>query len=305
MKKYHHINLTFGFTLGLFVMTMGWAYAGTWKSVSQVPAMLSSASAAVINDQIYVLSGTVGYGLRSFFEVYDPVDDGWRPLPPLPVDIYDFALASSGDRLMVTGGRDRASGKAVKNSWLYISNSALWLEVDPLPVAESGHAMVTVGVDTYIIGTYSNKLMRFDSTKQSWDIIMDLPRPTDTASVTTDGSFIYVSADEGQIWRYDVEEKQWTALPPLPQAVSSGALLQINGQLHHFGGVDDASEIATEAHWMLNDRKKWQAAPPLPQRLYNMASAVVGDAAYIVGGASGSGFFSHFTGSDYLYKYED
>ncbi len=304
MKKYRNINLTFGFILGLFAMTMGSAYAGSWKNVSQVPAMLPSASAAVINDQIYVLSGTVGHGMRTFFEVYDPVDDGWRPLSPLPADIYDFALASSGNRLLVTGGRERETGKAVKNSWLYISNSALWLEVDPLPVAESGHAMVTVGADTFIIGTYSGKLLRFDASKQSWDIIMDLPRPTKTASVTTDGTSIFVSVDEGQVWRYDVKEKHWTSLPPLPQAVSSGALLQINGQLHHIGGVDKASENATEAHWILKD-SKWQAATPLPQRRHNMASAVVGDAVYIIGGASGSGFFSYFTGSDYLYKYED
>jgi len=300
MNVFRKINAGFF----LLAMISSSANAGTWQNVSQVPAMLPSASAAVINGQIYVLSGTVGHGLRNFFEVYDPIDDGWRPLSPMPADIYDYGVAATGNRLMVTGGRDRQSGEAVKSAWLYVANSAIWVEVESLPQAEFGHAMINVGSEIYLIGTSSGKLLRFDNVGQNWDIVSDLPASTSSVSVATDGRSIFIGADKGRVWRYDTQKKEWANLPSLPQKLSAGALLYLKDRVHYIGGVNANSETASENHWVLVGRE-WKAAEALPQRRHNMAYAVIGETAYIIGGASGSGFFSFFTGSDYLYKYED
>ena len=57
------------FSLVLLVFSAP-AFAG-WRDVTDLPAAVSDAVAAAVDDGFYVMSGTPGRGLRQFFEFYD------------------------------------------------------------------------------------------------------------------------------------------------------------------------------------------------------------------------------------------
>ena len=65
------------------------AFAG-WRDVTNLPAAVSDAVAAAVDDGLYVMSGAPGQGLRQFFEFYDTKNDGWRPLTPMPATFGGF-----------------------------------------------------------------------------------------------------------------------------------------------------------------------------------------------------------------------
>ena len=75
-----------------------------WREGTRLPTAVPHAVAAEMDGKLYVMSGKVGQGLRSFFEQYDLQNDGWRPLTPLPVNISQYAIAAGTGRVFVTGG---------------------------------------------------------------------------------------------------------------------------------------------------------------------------------------------------------
>ncbi len=287
----------------LSLLTIFPVLAGEWRVVAPVPAMLPSASAVVINDHVYVLSGTVGQGLRQFFEVYDPRDDGWRPLTPLPANIDRFGVGTLNGRIIVTGGRERQTGEAVSDAWLYVHESALWVEVTPLPEAVFGHSVVEFGGALYLIGGEGkNNFWRLDRQLQQWTALPSLPVTTYGAMATSDSNYIYL-VNGATAWRW-APEAGWKQLPDLPEAVANAGVAVLSDGLHVVGGYRDATKSASAKHYVFQSGK-WKTLPNLPQARHLMGTAVYEDRLYVIGGASAGGFFSFFTGSDNLYVFQN
>lgn len=287
----------------LFFILTSTASAGQWRTVAPVPAILPSASAITIGDQIYVLSGTVGHGLRQFFEMYDPLDDGWRPLTPLPANVDRFAASKINGRIVVTGGVDRQSGEAVSGAWLYVHESALWIEIVALPEAVSGHSMVEFDGALYLIGGEGkDNFWRLDRELQQWKTLPALPIKTSGAVAASDDDYIYV-VNGADLWQWS-PDKGWKKQPGLPEAVSNPAVAVMSDGLHVIGGYSKDKKTALASHYVFQ-KGAWKPLPALPQGRHLMGAAVFNERLYIIGGASAGGFFSFFTGSDNLYVFEE
>jgi hypothetical protein len=98
------------------------AFAG-WRDVTNLPAAVSDAVAAAVDDGLYVMSGALGQGLRQFFEFYDTKNDGWRPLTPMPASLWRFSLTAGNGQLFVIGGRDQGTGDMSRGPCLFF---CLW-----------------------------------------------------------------------------------------------------------------------------------------------------------------------------------
>jgi N-acetylneuraminic acid mutarotase len=287
----------------LSVLIVSPVLAGQWRVVAPVPAMLPSASAVAIGDQVYVLSGTVGQGLRQFFEVYDPRDDGWRPLTPLPANIDRFGVGALNGRIIVTGGRERQTGEAVADAWLYVHESALWVEVTPLPEAVYGHSVVEYDGALYLIGGEGkNNFWRLDRQLQDWTVLPPLPVTTHGAVATSDADYIYLISG-AMAWQWS-PAAGWKQMPRLPEAVVNAGIAVMHDGLHVVGGYNETIKSASAKHYVFQSGR-WKSLPNLPQARHLMGTAVLNDRLYIIGGASAGGFFSFFTGSDNLYVFQD
>ena len=100
----------------LSLLLLGTGAAAEWRDVSRLPTAVPHAVAAEMDGKLYVMSGKVGQGLRSFFEQYDLKNDGWRPLTPLPTNISQYAIAAGTGRVFVTGGRDNTTARLAAGS---------------------------------------------------------------------------------------------------------------------------------------------------------------------------------------------
>ena len=91
-----------------------------WREGTRLPTAVPHAVAAEMDGKLYVMSGKVGQGLRSFFEQYDLQNDGWRPLTPLPVNISQYAIAAG------TGGSlSRGGAKTIRRACLRVCGFTL------------------------------------------------------------------------------------------------------------------------------------------------------------------------------------
>ena len=136
------------------------AFSG-WRDVTNLPAAVSDAVAAAVDDGLYVMSGAPGQGLRQFFEFYDTKNDGWRPLTPMPASLWRFSLTAGNSRLFVIGGRDQATGDMSSDVWMYTPQSAIWMELPALPQARAGHASFFADGNVFVIGGVGEKTTVF------------------------------------------------------------------------------------------------------------------------------------------------
>jgi len=96
-------------TSTVFVYTPEEGGEGTWTTSStSTPVPINGASAAVLNDEIYLVGGTNSPALH----IYDPPTDTWRTGAPMPVSLTWPSIGVIGGRLYVAGGYDYSQYKS-------------------------------------------------------------------------------------------------------------------------------------------------------------------------------------------------
>ena len=294
------------FSLVLLVFSAP-AFAG-WRDVTDLPAAVSDAVAAAVDDGFYVMSGTPGRGLRQFFEFYDTKNDGWRPLTPMPASLWRFSITAGNGQLYVTGGRDQATGDMSPNVWMYTPQSAIWVELPALPQARAGHASFFADGSVYVIGGVgekSDRVLRYVSRLGRWETVgAAMPEPVANTAWTKKDDLLIVAGgvradgrDSKTVQAFNIKTLKWSRLAALPQASSGGALGVVDGALHYAGGFSQSAQKVLARHVRYNGRV-WRDLAAMPQGRHQMAYAGSGSEFFIIGGALGGGFYSLFTGSN-------
>lgn len=283
------------------------AFAG-WRDVTNLPAAVSDAVAAAVDDGLYVMSGAPGRGLRQFFEFYDIKNDGWRPLTPMPASLWRFSLTAGNGQLFVTGGRDQATGDMSPDVWMYTPQSAIWVELPALPRARAGHASFFADGSIYLIGGVgekSDRVLRYVSRLGRWETVgAAMPVQVANAAWAKKGDLLIVAGgvradgrDAKTVQAFNIKTLKWSRLAELPQASSGGALGVVDGALHYAGGFSQSTQKVLSRHVRYTD-KGWRERAAMPQGRHQMAYAGSGAQFFIIGGALGGGFYSLFTGSN-------
>lgn len=279
-----------------------------WREGAPLPSAVPAAVGAQMDGGFYVMSGAVGAGMRSFFELYDLRADGWRPLTPLPVALSRFSIAAGGGRVFVTGGRDAQRGALSRQLWLYMPQTALWLQLRPMPVARAGHASFIANGRLFVIGGIGKNARQglvYDIAKAEWRTGMAaMPLALANMAATHIGDEIILAGgvdargrDSRVVLAYNTKTDKWRRLAALPQAASGGALVELDGALHYAGGYSQGGQQVLDGHLRLV-KGRWVAQPAMKQGLHQMAYAAFRNRMVIIGGALGGGFYANFTASD-------
>jgi N-acetylneuraminic acid mutarotase len=279
-----------------------------WKSASALSAAVPKASAAEMEGRLYVMSGSLGTGLRRFFELYDIERDGWRPLTPLPTALRRFSLSAGAGRVFVMGGQDSETGAMSSKLWMYAPESAVWFELANMPLARLGHASFVEQNLIYVLGGFGAEAERVQSynldTGKWQSFAAKIPAIVSDAAVARMGQDYVLAggttetgADSVVVQAFSPATKSWRRLPDLPEASSGGALGVVQGHLHYVGGFSTQRNQVLATHYRLKDGQ-WQNLATMPQGRHQMAYYGTGDALIVIGGALGRGFYSLFTASD-------
>ena len=294
-----------------------------WKQCAQLPAGLRGGKTTVINGKVYCGGGTDDGNDSYIVYCYDPSQDMWIALPPLPVRI--FGLGQVNGKLVAVGGLKKKSTRNETNEvYTYDEGSQKWTEQIIPPMATTRWHPGVLSLQSALIvagGATSTHSLRdavdiFKPDTSQWYRTDPLPTACQGISISLvaigntcyalggfDGSsylnqVLYASVDDllgnavpaNQTTHSDSSDTQsaWKTLPNTPTCrpaanALAGNLLAIGGEETSEGGA-----AKKEVYMYSPSTNSWVYISDLPAPLSESAAAVLSSTEILViGGYDG------------------
>jgi N-acetylneuraminic acid mutarotase len=131
----------------------------TWTTGKSMPKAVAVYSSAVVDNKIYVISGTAGGSvITDLTQIYDPKMDSWSLGAPIPVGVTNAgAGAITGanvlEAIYVVGGSDagaQLNGQIINQ--VYSVETDSWSMGEPMPLDKAGLSATVVNNTLFVIG---------------------------------------------------------------------------------------------------------------------------------------------------------
>ncbi|XP_036282126.1 kelch-like protein 35 [Pipistrellus kuhlii] len=210
-------------------------------------------------EMIVVIGGCGRKGLTRlpFTDAYHPESQRWTPLPSLPGYMRSEFAACTLRNDIYVSGGHINS----HDVWMFSSHLHTWIKVASLHEGRWRHKMVALLGQLFAVGGFDG-LQRLRSVE-----------------------------------RYDPFSNTWESAEPLPEAVSSAAVVPCAGRLYVIGGArqDNISTDKVQCFDPKEDRWSLRSPAPFSQRCLEAVS--LEDTIYVVGGLM-SKIFAYHPGTD-------
>ena len=241
-----------------------------WSSVAPLPVAMNHLNVATVDGKIYVVGGLSGglswRALRDAY-TYDPEDDSWTNLPPMPA-----------------GTERGSSAVGVRGTDIFLAGGMRSL------TPEVGGLQDTV--DT---------VSSFSVTTGRWTTLSSMPGARDhSGGVIIDNTFYVVGGrDRGQanvrgnVYALDLNMNQWTEREPMPTPRGGIAVGVVKDKIYAFGGEGNPAEGSNS---VFDDnevydvrRNRWQVLAPMDVPRHGTAAVAIGNRIYVPGGGNAAG----------------
>jgi N-acetylneuraminic acid mutarotase len=227
---------------------------GRYERLAPMPERLNHIVLAAHGGRIYVVGGLgdllFGADVRREMFEYDPGEDRWRRMPPMPTARGAASGAVIGDSLFVAGGMG-AGGKVLDVVERFDFRTRRWERAADMPSAREHAASAVSGERMYVLG---GRTLRSDS--------------IDVVEV------------------YDPANDRWRRATPLPQDAGSLEAASVEGFVLAIGGDDDREGWVTDAVQRYDPTSnQWTPLPPMRTKRHGMAAAIAGDRLWTFGGS--------------------
>ena len=143
---------------------------------------MSCGKNTVINGKVYYGGGLTNDGEKYIVYCYDPSQDNWTTLPPLPVRY--FGLGQVNGKLVVVGGRKKSDGRTTNEVYTYDELSRKWKHtIPPMPTARHSSGVLSLQSALVVAGgdtsneEYTDAVEIFKSDTSQWCRTDRLPTP--------------------------------------------------------------------------------------------------------------------------------
>jgi len=227
---------------------------------------------------VYPTSGPAAWVPINNAWEYDPANDSWKALAPMPSKRGSPVAVAVNDKIYVIGGVTLLPGS---------SNTALSFDTPQL-----------------VVGTVEE----YDPATNAWRERSPMPTPRNHASIGAVNGKIYViggrvgaafiglATDVSVVEEYDPAADKWSAPKArMPTARSALGYATINGKIYVAGGeFQDPHMMATFRAVEAYDpaTNSWSTMPPMPVSRHGLAAGAIGNKLILVGGdvqSSGTG----------------
>ena len=289
----------------------------TWKQCRATPIEFSGGKTAVINGKVYCGGGYTysddddddgEYTLCC----YDPSQDKWTTLPPLPVKW--FGLGQVNGKLVAVGGDKKSDGRATNEVYTYDEQSKKWKQtIPPMPTARCWPGVLSLQSALVAAGgvaldvNYTGAVEIFKADTSQWYATDSLPTPCEDVSLVVIGNTcyalggykapshlnqaLYASVDDlarpaNQTTHSGSSDTQsaWKTLPDTPTYGPAAAVLA--GHLLTVGGRESSDIIGAtdmkEAYTYSPSTNSWIYIGDLPAPRYRAAVAVLSPSEILV-----------------------
>lgn len=242
-----------------------------WQALKSMNEPATDIQARLLGEKIYVPGGRLPDGSTSSqLRVYDPRQDEWSLLAPLPVPLSAYAMAAFEGRLYLFGGI--SGSEYVKSVYVYIPEEDRWVERTPMSAPRAYAAAAVAGSKIYIIGGYDGKRA--------------------------------LALNEAYFPNRDANgESAWETFEPMPggrYAMGSAVLADI---IYLVGGIEENGASTNQAiQQYLTKTNLWDKADvPLEAVGESPATLASGNFIYILGGQTASGLSASHQSYQALY----
>ncbi len=249
-----------------------------WTKKKPMALPAHHAALAELNGKIYVFGGFVlpREGQPAWQPIdnaweYDPVNDSWKALAPIPTKRGSPVAAAVGGKLYVIGGAAPHTGssetavhparphRSVEANEAYDPATNSWAARSALPTARNHAAIGVVSNKIYVIGGRIGAAF------------MSVP-----------------ASNTDVVEEYDPAVDQWGGLKaPMPTARSASAWGTYRGRIYVAGGEQRSAQSygtyrALEGYDPATNR--WSVLPPMQVPRHGLAGGVVGNRLHLVSG---------------------
>jgi N-acetylneuraminic acid mutarotase len=172
-----------------------------------------------------------------------------------PVERTGGSAENVNEKIYLIGGMD-IKGKTLNIVEEYDPGKGTWVTKTPMPTARYGAESVVWNDEIYVIGG-------------------------------RDGNLILSTVE-----KYNSATDRWTTLRSMPTGRWNPMIEVMDGKIYAIGGIsgtgDNRKTLATVEVYSIKDNI-WSSLPDAPFSRQNGASAVIGDAIYIISGRAGTG----------------
>jgi len=229
----------------------------------------------------------------------DPIVEGTETVTLTLVSQSGYAIGAQSNATIRINDNDTPVG-----------NTITWTTKAANPIIRAEALRAVVDGRLYVFGGFSGDLGPvkrsdvYDPVANTWTQLPDMPTRLTHAGVAVDGHDIYFaggytgigSTGYGQtfgvtdVWKYNIDTKQYTAFKALPKAIAGGGLVLLGRELHWIGGNNNQRQDIGD-HYVLNlDNLAagWQTSTPMPNGRSHMGYATLGGKIYAIGGQHGN-----------------
>lgn len=209
-----------------------------------------------------------GYGAPGFVNAllsYDPLEDAWTELAPMPSYRYIFTTGVVDDRLFVIGGNGTVDDEPQgSQDWeykdyvqVYDVASDTWSNAAPEPEPTGGAASCTLGSRIYVFGgDVSNRTTVYDASTDTWSEATPPPLPRNAHTCVTVGEVFYLlggrvstGGELALVERYDPTADAWSTLPDMPSGSQWFGAAVVDSDVYVVGGQSDTGTLF-DAVWL-------------------------------------------------------
>ena len=167
----------------------------TWEQCADLPTKLSHGKTVVINGKVYCGGETITAAGDYTIYCYDPSQDNWTTLPPLPVRY--FGLGEVSGKLVAVGGM-KSNDSVTNVVYTYDERARRWKRtVPPMPTARYGAGVLSLKSALFLVGgvnsdddcTDAVELFKPDTSQ--WYTTDPLPTGRQSISLTVIGNTCY------------------------------------------------------------------------------------------------------------------
>lgn len=233
----------------------------SWRSLADVPELITHAPAVVDGNSVWLLGGYVGDspgGATASVWIYDVATDLWRPGPPLPERRGAGAAAVVGRELHYFGGTDRTQDTEDDidrpDHWvLDLDLPVAWTSRAPLPNPRNHLGAATLEGKVYAVGGQlrdhrsddnQDDVHVYDPATDAWAQVANLPRGRGHlmwSTIAIDGHLVAAGglvgapvsapATSSAVTAYDPADDVWFNLAPLPATRKSPVFAEVGDRI--------------------------------------------------------------------------
>ncbi len=263
-----------------------------------MPTARSEMRAAVVDGIFYVPGG---FGGLTSFEAYDPANDSWTQLAPLPEPAHHMMVTGYNGKVYVFGGGPDLSWRATASVLVYDPATAAWKKAELMPERRMSGEAVLLGNFIYLVGGTggTTALLRYDPAEDAWAVLPGPSQPREHVAAVAFNDELWVIGGRwggtgalATVEIFSPASGSWRDGPEMNEARSGFGAAAVGDRIVVAGG-----EILGARPWTAlagaevydPDTDAWTLLPELPAGIHGMPIVGFEGTAFVLGGSDRAG----------------